>query len=260
MWTNIKTKVTYKIETMNKAIINHLFEFWTQIGKHGEFLTLENGLSYTNPLNNSWPSKVFDLDHEKLDIDDLRREIGVGAIPNSLATHEDNALKTLLDSHQFRLSSKIKAMALDTSGILFKDINETEFITVSSTDEAQTFADVASESFGYPVEASTIITLIDKPSFKIILGKHDEGIPTCGMVYIDKNGVAGIHMIGTKGSYRGLGLGKKMTQFLINQSIKARSRKVFLVASEAGERIYTKMGFTSHGVLESYSLPLDLSN
>ncbi|MBO0330294.1 GNAT family N-acetyltransferase [[Muricauda] lutisoli] len=242
---------------MNKAIINHLFEFWTQIGKQGGFLTKENGLLFTNPLNNSWPSKVFDIDHEKLDIDDLRRKIGFGAIPNSIATYEDDTIKTILESHQFRRSSKIKAMALDTFGVLFEDINETEFITVSTNDEAKTFADVASESFGYPVKASTIIPLIDKPSFKIILGKHDKGIPTCGMVYIDENGVAGIHMIGTKGAYRGLGLGKKMTQFLINQSIKAQSRKVFLVASEAGERIYTKMGFTSHGFLESYSLPLE---
>ena len=242
---------------MNKAIINHLFEFWTQIGKQGGFLTKENGLSFTNPLNNSWPSKVFDIDHEKLDIDDLRRKIGFGAKPNSIATYEDDTIKTILESHQFRRSSKIKAMALDTSGVYFVDINETEFITVSTNDEAKIFADVASESFGYPVEASTIIPLIDKPSFKIILGKHDEGFPTCGMVYIDKNGIAGIHMIGTKGTYRGLGLGKKMTQFLINQSIKAQSRKIFLVASEAGERIYTKMGFASHGVLESYSLPLE---
>ncbi len=242
---------------MNKAIINHIFEFWTQIGKQGEFLTKENGLSYTNALNNSWPSKVFDLDHEKLDIDDLRRKIGFGAIPNSIATYEDDTIKTILASHQFRRSSKIKAMALDTSGVYFEDINETEFITVSTNDEAKTFADVASESFGYPVKASTIIPLIDKPSFKIILGKHDKGIPTCGMVYIDENGVAGIHMIGTKGAYRGLGLGKKMTQFLINQSVEAQSSKVFLVASAAGERIYTKMGFTTHGALESYSLPLE---
>jgi len=43
---------------------------------------------------------------------------------------------------------------------------------------------------------------------------------------------------------------------LIHQAIKNQSRKVYLVASQAGERIYTKMGFTTHGVLESYSLSL----
>jgi ribosomal protein S18 acetylase RimI-like enzyme len=77
------------------------------------------------------------------------------------------------------------------------------------------------------------------------------------MVYLDEYGVSGIHMIGTKSDFRGLGLGKKMTHFLVNEAIKNQSKKVYLVASEAGERIYTKMGFETYGVLESYALQLE---
>jgi ribosomal protein S18 acetylase RimI-like enzyme len=77
------------------------------------------------------------------------------------------------------------------------------------------------------------------------------------MVYLDKNGVSGIHMIGTKAVFSGLGFGKKMTQLLVNQAIKNQSKKVYLVASEAGERIYSKMGFETYGVLESYALQLE---
>nr|WP_297784920.1 GNAT family N-acetyltransferase [uncultured Allomuricauda sp.] len=242
---------------MNKLIINHLFEFWEQIGKHGGFLRNEDGFSVTYPLNNSWPNKIFDLDPNNLNLYKLQDSIRIKAAPNSIAIYEDNAIKNILEANQFISCSTIKAMALDTTGVFFDEVDDTEFKIVTTKEEAELFAQVASESFGYLVEASTIIPLIDKPSFKIILGKHDEDIPTCGMIYIDKNGVAGIHMIGTKAGYRGLGLGKKMTRFLINQSVEAQSSKVFLVASVAGERIYTKMGFTPHGVLESYSLPLD---
>lgn len=242
---------------MNKQIIEHLFEFWEQIGKHGGFLRNEDGFSATYPLNNSWPSKTFGLDPNNLNIHKLQDSIRTKAAPNSIAIYEDITIKNILESHQFISCSTIKAMALDTTGVFFDELDDTEFKIVNTKDEAEVFAQVASESFGYLVEASTIIPLIDKPSFKIILGKHDEGVPTCGMVYIDKNGIAGIHMIGTKTGYRGMGLGKKMTQFLINQSVEAQTSKVFLVASAAGERIYTKMGFTTHGALESYSLPLE---
>ena len=243
---------------MNKQIIEHLFEFWEQIGKHGNFLTKENGFSFTKPTNGSWPNKVFDLTMEKLDIHALCEKIISEKLPNSIAVPENEAIKDLLWSKGLRATSKIKAMALDTSEFNFVPIDASEFIRVRSRLEAELFAQAATESFGYPVCPSTISALINKPSFTLFLGKHENAFPSCGMVYLDKNGVSGIHMIGTKAGYRGLGIGKKMTQFLIHQAIKNQSRKVYLVASQAGERIYTKMGFTTHGVLESYSLPLNL--
>ncbi|AEM71742.1 GCN5-related N-acetyltransferase [Allomuricauda ruestringensis DSM 13258] len=241
---------------MNKQIIDHLFEFWEQIGKHGNFLTKENGFSFAKPTNGSWPNKVFDLTMEKLDIHALCEEIISEELPNSIAVPENEAIKDLLRSKGLRATSKIKAMTLDTTNIFFGNIDASEFIKVGSPTEAELFAQVATESFGYPVDPSTIGALVDKPGFQIFLGNHENAFPSCGMVYLDQNGVSGIHMIGTKAGYRGLGLGKKMTQFLVNQSIENQSKEVYLVASQAGERIYTKMGFTTHGVLESYSLSL----
>ena len=241
---------------MNKQIINHLFEFWEQIGKHGNFLTKENGFSFTNPSDNSWPSKIFHFNISELELSELQKKIRLQELPNSLAIHEDNVIKNELVRNGFCPTSQVKAMALDTSEFNFNPTDASEFIRVSSRLEAELFAQVAAASFGYPVSPSTISALINKPSFKLYLGKHENAFPSCGIVYLDKNGVSGIHMIGTKAGYRGLGLGKKMTQFLIHQAIKNQSRKVYLVASQAGERIYTKMGFTTHGVLESYSLSL----
>jgi ribosomal protein S18 acetylase RimI-like enzyme len=242
---------------MNKKIIEHLFEFWEQIGRYGGFLKTENGFSFTNPSDNSWPSKIFNLNINELELSELQKKIRLQELPNSLAIHEDNVIKNELERNGFCPMSQVKAMALDTSKVHFDPIDASEFIRVSSQPEAELFAQAATESFGYPVGPSTVSALINKPSFSLFLGKHENTFPSCGMVYLDQNGVSGIHMIGTKAGYRGLGLGKKMTQFLIDQGVKNQSSKVYLVASQAGERIYTKMGFTTHGVLESYSLPLD---
>ena len=242
---------------MNKQIIEHLFEFWEQIGTYGGFHTKKQGYTFTNPTLDSWPSKVFNLDADVLDIQGLKQSIRSRTIPNSIGIHQSNTMKNNLLSHGFRSTSQVKSMALDTTNISFGLIDASDFIPVMSQKEAGLFAQIASKSFGYPVAPSTIEVLIDKPEFRLFLGKLGDAFPSCGMVYIDKNGVAGIHMIGTMETYRGMGIGKKMTQFLIHQTQKAPSKQVFLVASQAGERIYQKLGFTTHGHLESFSLPMD---
>jgi len=207
---------------MNKKIIEHLFEFWEQIGKHGECLKAENGFSFTSPQHNSWPSKIFNLNMSELELSELKNKIRSQELPNSLAIFEDNVMKKELERNGFCSTSQVKAMALDASEVCFNAIDASEFIRVSSQPEAELFAHVATESFGYTVSPSTISALINRPSFTLFLGKHENAFPSCGMVYLDKNGISGIHMIGTKAGYRGLGLGKKMTQFLIHQAIKQK--------------------------------------
>lgn len=242
---------------MNKKIIEHLFEFWKHIGHNGGFLKKEKGFNSTNPSENSWPSKIFNINFEKLDSKVLQQKIRSRKLPNSVAVYEQEYPEYILKSDKYSLTSTLKAMSLTTNGILYDNIMESDFLEVCSEHDAGLFAKVASDSFGYPVKTSTIIPLYNDPAFKLFLGKHQDSFPSCGMVYLDKNGISGIHMIGTKAGYRGLGLGKKMTQLLINEAIKNQSKKVYLVASQAGERIYTKMGFETYGVLESYSLRMD---
>ena len=117
---------------MNKQIIEHLFEFWEQIGKHGGFLRNEDGFSATYPLNSSWPSKTFGLDPNNLNIHKLQDSIRTKAAPNSIAIYEDITIKNILESHQFISCSTIKAMALDTTGVFFDELDDTEFKIVNT--------------------------------------------------------------------------------------------------------------------------------
>ncbi|WP_282053413.1 GNAT family N-acetyltransferase [Maribacter luteus] len=239
---------------MNKEIIEHLFEFWKHIGHNGGFLKKEKGFNSTHPSENSWPNKIFNVNVEDLDLNDLKQKILSKKLPNSVAVYEQESPRKILTSNGYGVTSTLKAMALTTNGILYDNIKASDFLEVCSEHDAGLFAEVASGSFGYPVKPATIIPLYKDPAFKLYLGKYKDSFPSCGIVYLDKNGVSGIHMIGTKADYRGLGLGKKMTQQLVNEAIKNQSKKVYLVASQAGERIYSKMGFKTYGVLESYSL------
>jgi ribosomal protein S18 acetylase RimI-like enzyme len=238
---------------MNKQIIEHLFEFWEQVAKHGGFLRNEDGFSTTYPMNNSWPSKIFGLEPKVLDIQKLKKAIDSDLLPNSISIISEQEKEILIDNG-FDSSSSLTAMALDTSKRIWPPIDETLFKKVTTESEADIFANIASKAFGYPVLTSTIRNLIEIPSLQLFLGTYEASYVSCGLVFLDEIGVSGLHMIGTLSDFRGLGLGKTMTSLLIEKAIQNKSGQVYLVASKAGERIYSKMGFKAYGTVESFTL------
>lgn len=240
---------------MNQQIVEHLFRFWRAIGTLGGCIHKSEEYDYTAPAQKSWPSKVFGLKTSGLDIDSLKDGIEAEVIPNSVGTYEDGAMGVQLLNQGFVLTSSVAAMSMDISESNFGEkINVGPIEQVDSDEKSRIFADVASQSFGYPVLETTIAPLRKSQSFKLFLGKLGDSYCSCGIVYLDENNIAGIHMIGTLPKFRGRGLGKIMTQHLIQVAQKYGSQYIYLVASEAGERIYQKIGFKNHGVLQSYSL------
>ncbi len=188
-------------------------------------------------------------------IDSLKDKIKTEVTPNSVSIHEDEEMGKQLLNHDFVLTSSVAAMAMDVSDSNVEvEINVGQIEPVDSDEKSRIFADVASQSFGYPVLDTTISPLYKRQSFRLFLGKLGDSYSSCGIVYFDKNKVAGIHMIGTLPKFRGKGLGRIMTQHLIQVAQENGYQQIYLVASKAGERIYSKMGFKNHGTLQSYSL------
>lgn len=240
---------------MNNYIIDHLFEFWEYIGLQGGFFTKESGFKYSYPSNMSWPSKVFDIDSERLDFEQLKLKMKNGLLPKSLGIPEDELTEQLLLTHNFEKTSVVKGMFLNLSGEHKPRDNFSTVQQVDTEPKAIEFADVASRSFGYKIHPKTIISLLNSdPTIRLYLGSYKGALVNCGIIFLDRNKVSGIHMIGTIAEQRGLGLGKIMTTKLIFEAIKNRSNTVVLVASESGERIYSKMGFIADKTLRSYSV------
>ncbi len=240
---------------MNNYTINHLFEFWECIGIKGGFFTQEGGYQYTHPRNSSWPSKVFGINSERIDFEQLNLKMRNGILPKSIGIAEDELVEKLLLKHNFKKTSVVKGMFLTLS----KEHRPTDqFPTIQQVDtrsKAIEFATIAAKSFGYEIYPETIISLLNYDSkIRLYLGSHNGALVSCGIIFLDDNKVSGIHMIGTIPEYRGLGLGKIMTTKLILEAFKNGSNTAVLVASESGERIYSKMGFNVDGNLRSYSI------
>lgn len=240
---------------MSNYSTEHLFEFWEYIGFKGDFLTSEKAFKYTNPNNMSWPSKIFGIDSNKLNFEQLNIKMKTGVLPKSIGVFKDDRTENQLLTHNFKKTSVVKGMYLKLSLDQLHEENSETIQQVTSVEGAIKFASIASKAFGYIINPKTISALLNSDAkIRLYLGNYRNEFASCGVVFLDKNNVSGIHMIGTLSEKRGLGLGKTMTNKLIFEASKNQSQKVVLVASESGERIYSKMGFVADGALHSYSV------
>lgn len=239
---------------MKEKIVNNLFELWKYIGCKTNSLHIKNSYCYVIHDNHSWPSKVFELASDDNVAEKISKDFIKSDLPNSISLMEDISLETQLLNNDFVLKSTVKGMYLDVSRERKLQDSYDSIERVDSIQKAVIFAEIASKSFGYELLSSTIIPLINASRLKLFIGKHGGKYVSCGMVHLDSNDISGLHMIGTLPEYRGKGLGKVMTGKLMYEAHKNESNQVVLVASIAGERIYSKLGFKLDGNLKSYSL------
>jgi len=73
---------------------------------------------------------------------------------------------------------------------------------------------------------------------------HVEGRAASAAMSVASGAVAGIQLVGTVPEARGRGLGELCTRWALHAGFASGARAVVLEASEAGEPIYLRMGFT----------------
>lgn len=238
---------------METKIINHVFDFWREIGHSGNFMKESEGYTYTSPYNFSWPSNIFDINQNVLYDKEFQQDLEKGNIPNSIAFGSNKDINNPTQTG-FVEKSRLNCMYLDLINQMTFPTDYKDFEEVKNSKQINVFAAVASASFSYPVLNSTIDSIASNERILLFLGKYLGTYVSCGILYLDKSGDSGIHMIGTLPKFRGKGLGKIMTKNLICKAFQLNKPNVYLMASEAGERIYSKMGFKSSGSICTYSL------
>lgn len=236
---------------MIPAAIQHQFEFWSHIGQVGGYFHQYEGFSSLSPKDTTWPSKIFSL--KRHHIERLKGHIERYKLTKSVAVAEDEPIEALLKTEGFIPTSSVEAMTMKVQlKIAYTEYPEIE--KVADEIEAKIFAKIASEAFGYNIYDSIISPIIQSEKVQFFLGKHKGNYVSCGIVFQDSNGDSGLHMIGALQEYRGLGLGRKMTEHLLSIALRNGSKNIHLVASKLGAPIYYKLGFRNHGYLKAYSI------
>ena len=168
----------------------------------------------------------------------------------------------LLDKHTDLLNFKkiqhrltLVNMSLDLNNYTSEIKHNGNIYQVESQSDAFDFAIIATESFGYKVDGMIVYNLSkDSSQSKLFIYKEKNETLGCGIVFFDKNNLAGFHLIGTIPKGRGKGIGKSITEKLISEALIHNSKYCVLNASKMGEQIYMNLGFTAFGKIDNYSI------
>ena len=117
---------------------------------------------------------------------------------------------------------------------------------VNNREDIDNFAKVTKEAFDKTdIEIAKMYeteeTLIHNDIIAYVIYKDDE--PVSAVLTVISEEVAGIYWVGTVKSARGQGLGSFVAQIATNAGFDSGKNLVVLQASEAGERVYTKLGY-----------------
>ncbi|TYA69937.1 GNAT family N-acetyltransferase [Seonamhaeicola marinus] len=234
------------------AII-HQFSFWKYLGHVGGYFRQLEGASVLHPKSGLWPSKIFGLT-KGFNAENMRSYIMQGLVPNAIALEEDGILETHLSAFNFEKTSTVKGMGLSLSAYQVVDVEDVQIEKVKDKKGLEVFSQIASDAFGYNISPKVLHGSLKEDRIQLFVAKNN-GIYCCtGILYTDENKQSGIHMIGVPKKFRGQGLGKQMTMYLLNKASADQSEHVFLVASKLGALIYEKLGFREDGNLVSYRL------
>ncbi|MCL6267769.1 GNAT family N-acetyltransferase [Flagellimonas myxillae] len=234
---------------MKSKAIAHQFEFWKYLGKAGNYFWSDGGYYTISAKNFTWPSRIFNLINP--DVGLLKEKIKLKLIPHSIAVEDGNCIGDELKNEGFSTKSIVDGMTLllkPSSSFLAS----THIVRISNQEELKVFASIASEAFGYTIYPSSLSGLLVGNRAKLFIGSYKDKFVSCGILFLDSNNDCGLHMIGTRKGFRGLGIGKMMTEHLLNQAIKNKSKEIHLVASKLGLPIYNSLGFQKRGYLKSY--------
>lgn len=235
---------------MNDKITNNLFEFWSYIGQQNNIYTDSPNYKAVSVLGSDWPKRIYSIEDTTATYDEVIRLSNQDLLPNSITLDENKAL-TIRNKTQL-LFTQIN-MSLDLKNYTSENVKNKSIHQIETKTEAFEFAAIASQSFGYKVDGEIIYNICkDSSRVKNFIFKDKGKNYGCGIVYFDTDNNAGFHMIGTIPDGRGKGIGKSITERLIDEALINNCNHCVLNASKMGQPIYEKLGFVSFGTLENH--------
>ncbi|WP_143305722.1 GNAT family N-acetyltransferase [Chitinophaga vietnamensis] len=245
-------------------MIANLYDFWTFVGKHSRKILTTPDFHAIQPGDSDWPKRVFDPAHQ-IDpgsavfkrIADAMAEQELPkmlALSESVATRYKNSIQEagfVPQLRQLGMIIHLPAAALPAAP------EAISFRLAQSEADAITYAAIASEAFDYRVDPAMLACLLPHTEhIRLFIAYYHGEAAACGLVYFDQHGYAGLHMIGTLPAFRGKGLAAAVTIHLMQAAIDAGKTWCVLHASAAGEKVYTKLGFTPVKEVNTFLLSL----
>ncbi|WP_321516577.1 GNAT family N-acetyltransferase [Marinifilum fragile] len=243
---------------MNNQVINNLYELWEQIGNITNRISKTNSYTAVSMVDSDWPNRIFNLENNAETLSEIVQLSRKGNAPEMITIPKPNGLS---GNPNLEFVMAQKNMALDLKLFSSAAITNPNIKQVVTEENAISFAETASKSFGYKVDDQVINEIIkNSKNIRLFTYQEDKESLGCGIVFFDSRNNAGLHMIGTLPKGRGKGIGENMTEHLLMEAKENNAKICVLHASKMGEPIYTKLGFKTYGELETYKILKERNN
>lgn len=122
---------------------------------------------------------------------------------------------------------------------------------IHSHEDIEIWTDIASQSFGYQVDITTIRHIANNENITLLMHQYDGQAAGVAMLY-KTDEIIGVHQVGVLNEYRGKGIARILMQHVINLSKEQQARYITLQASVIGEPLYRRLGFSEQFKIRSY--------
>jgi GNAT superfamily N-acetyltransferase len=241
------------INSLNKANIDNLTGLWKQMGTQPSPSLVIQELN----ASKSWPNRYwFDWGTDTNKISDLDETLDQLPSQAVFPVWDESAeielrLKQLIFKNGFRVSFEQTAMYLCLTKQKSVALPSMDIKQIHSTQDIETWTDIASESFGYQIDASSILNVADDSDVQILQVYHEDHPAATAMLH--KTGeIIGVHLVGVPKRFRGKGIAYLLMQHVIESCHTWGGKYVTLQSSAAAESIYKRLDFKEQFTIHSY--------
>jgi len=233
--------------------IDNLTALWKTVGNSFQQHYPGKAFSYNEIPNSEWPNRIWfneDLKEETLaTIVELMKS---ASVPLTLSYWSDfeHSLDPLFEQSGLSKKSEQIGMSLKL-GQQFDQSNRLNLKRVTETNQANIWAELYPQSFGYKISAETINRTQAEIQYYLVYKDHQA---TGTVIVHETETLIGIHGLGIVPEFRKQGLAEEVMAYLLNNAIASNKKTATLQSSAMGKNIYKKMGFTEDFLMTNYQL------
>jgi GNAT superfamily N-acetyltransferase len=239
--------------SLNKANIDNLTDLWKKMGTQPAPSLVIQELN----ASESWPHRYwFDWGTDTNQISAL--DEALDQLPSQAmfpvwdgAAEKELRLKQMIFKNGFRVILEQTAMYLCLKKHKLVALPSMDIKQIHSTQDIETWTDIASESFGYQIDVSSILKVADDSDVQILLVYH-EGHPAATAMLHKTGEIIGVHLVGVPKRFGGKGIASLLMQHVIESCHVWGGKYVTLQSSAAAESIYNRLGFKEQFIIRSY--------
>lgn len=233
-----------------KANTNNLTALWTAGGQLAGQYIEEFGYRLGISGSGEWPNKLwFTKPMDRQAIIDIQLQWNMDKLSLPVWGDEIEKQELILKASGFEEKLTQIAMSMNLANVP-DHVEHLVIQKVTSKPTAKTWSRLFQDAFGYEISADTVYKTMN--SIEYFMGKHN-GVPVgTAVLFVDPDGIAGIHSMGIIPSQRRKGYAEELLIHMMNIARIKGAAYATLQASDMGKGLYFKIGFQQDFIIKTF--------